>query len=94
MKTTRQLLSGELNFDIVSPDWIKQQLKDNNTSQRDLAIGVNVDDRQISDWLAARRNPSNAAKAAIWYFFHAISGVSKRYFLFECINADKQKLKK
>lgn len=23
-----------------------------------------------------------------------ISGVSKRYFLFECINADKQKLKK
>lgn len=62
--------NGEIRFDFVTIDWIKQQLKDNQISQREMAAGVNVDERQISDWLSGRRNPSSAAKAAIWYFFH------------------------
>jgi hypothetical protein len=60
---------GSINFDLVTPGWIKSMLKDTGSTSRDLAGGVNVSDSQISQWLSGARNPSGAAQAAIFYYF-------------------------
>lgn len=56
-------------FDIVTPDWIRQQLKEKKVSQKEFAEGVNTISPRVSEWLSGTKKPSAAAKAAVWYYF-------------------------
>lgn len=62
---------GNIEFDFVTPTWIKKNLDDLGISQNELAAGVNVNATQISMWLNGTRNPSGAAQAAIYYFIRS-----------------------
>ena len=62
--------NGEITFDFVNTEWIKQQLKDNNISKKDFAQGVNISQQRVSEWMNGKVEPSGPAKAAIWYFFN------------------------
>ena len=55
-------------FQIVTPDWVKEQLTSRNVTIGELAKGVNVSHSQVNQWLSETRKPSRAAKAAIYYF--------------------------
>lgn len=61
-----------INFDFVTADWIKAFLDKTDTSQKDLAIGMNVGASQISQWLSGARNPSGATQAGIYYYFERL----------------------
>lgn len=55
------------DFSIVTPEWILLRLKEKGMSQVDLAGLANVKDTLISQWISGYRNPSGAAKAALYY---------------------------
>lgn len=55
----------------VTPEWIKEQLDKHELGQKDLAIALNVDKANISNWLNERVNLSKPARAALYYYFQA-----------------------
>ncbi len=54
--------------EIVTPEWMKQQIEKKDCYNRDLAKYLGVSDIQVSLWVHGKRNPSKAAKAAIYHF--------------------------
>jgi len=60
-----------IDFSFVTIDWVKTKVKELEISHRELAIGVNVQDPQISQWFSGHRNPSGAAMAALYYFIRS-----------------------
>lgn len=56
-------------FDIVTPEWIRGQLKEKGISQIELSEGVNTSPTHLNHWLSGFRKPTASAKAAIYYFF-------------------------
>jgi hypothetical protein len=61
-----------INFDFVTAGWIKEFIEKTDTSQKDLAAGMNVGASQISQWLSGARNPSGATQAGIYYYFERL----------------------
>jgi DNA-binding transcriptional regulator YiaG len=60
---------NKMNTSIVTPKWIKDRLKEKGLEQNHLARYLEVSKSQVSQWMTGTRNPSKAAKAAIYMFF-------------------------
>jgi transcriptional regulator with XRE-family HTH domain len=57
---------------VVTPDWVREKLRQFNLKNAELATALNVSDSQISQWLSGPRKPTAATKAAIYYFFSGL----------------------
>lgn len=55
-------------FDIVTPEWVRSQMKENRVSNKLLAEEINTTSPKISQWLGGSPM-SNPAKAAMFHYF-------------------------
>jgi len=57
------------DFNIVTPDWIRQKLKETGKMQKELALEIATDPSRLSEWLNGKRGMTGPVRAAIWYYF-------------------------
>lgn len=57
-----------MTFEHITPEWIRNKLKENKLKQVDLAQALDTDRHTVSRWLGENSTIGNTAKAAIFYF--------------------------
>jgi len=60
-----------IDFDLVTPEWIRSMQDEKRVSNKLLAEGVNTSPSKVSQWLAGH-NMAGPTKAAVYYFFNQI----------------------
>lgn len=58
-----------MNFDYITPAWIKEKLKEEGLSQADLAAAIGTNEPTFSGWMNEKHKMLNTTKAAIYYYF-------------------------
>lgn len=55
----------------VTPDWIHEQMKKYCVAQKDIAVALNADKGNVSNWLSGTTSMSKVTRAAFYYYFEA-----------------------
>lgn len=57
-----------IDFNIVTPEWIRSQIQEKGIKIKDVAEGINTSSSRMSKYLAGDTIPP-IAKAALYYYF-------------------------
>jgi transcriptional regulator with XRE-family HTH domain len=58
-----------MKFDHVTPEWVKNKLKEHRMKQKDLVEAIDTDKYTVSRWVTGSFPIGSMAKAAIHYYF-------------------------